>query len=147
MSSRARIGARTGHPELVDISAWPEVDEDALSEDRRKVYRQRRQAITLYLDGASDADLQKATGLRRNNVRRIIVDRCLRQHADGSLEGWRGAIFNARVKSYHRSSPLNVQPNGGGAAGALTLLFESQQAPTSSDHLAYTTAHNVRYVN
>ena len=125
MPSRIRIGARDGVPQPVDVEAWVKVDIDALPEARRAQFMQRRTAITMYLDGATDAELRDATGLARSNVYRLLTDRCLQQHPDGSLMGWRGALPYLRVRSYHRQSAPKVQVTGAGSVGALQWLFES----------------------
>lgn len=126
MSNRTRIGSRDGDMAHVDTSTWALVDADALPADRRTRFLQRRAAITMYLGGASDTELKQATGLARSNVYRLIVDRCLAPHADGTLMGWRGALPFLRVRGYQRTAALNVSPStGGGAAGALRWLFES----------------------
>ena len=109
----------------VDATAWPKVDADALQEPRRQQFLRRRQAITMYLDGATDADLRAATGLDRRNVYRLVTDRCLQQHADGTLMGWRGALPHFRVQGYRRQTAPRVQVTGGGAVGALQWLFAS----------------------
>lgn len=87
MSSRSRIGSRDAGTHGVDTATWAEVDADALPADRRAQFQQRRAAITMYLDGASDYELRQATSLARSNVYRLIVDRCLAPHAHGTNMG------------------------------------------------------------
>ena len=67
MSSRARIGARDGSAQEVDVSTWPEVDADALTDARRQDFLLRRKAINLYLAGATDEELRQETGQSRTN--------------------------------------------------------------------------------
>jgi hypothetical protein len=80
----------------------------ALPDDRRELFFLRKRAILMYLDGATDDMLKEATGVNRRNVHRLIAERCLRQHEDGSLFGWRGALPFLRVKGYsaHRSATV-----------------------------------------
>lgn len=126
MSDHPRIGARRGRTVEVDLAHWPSVDHDALPEDRRAQYLRRRKAVEMYLSGASEAELKEATGIPRSNVYRIIVDRCLSQHPDGTLFGWRGALPFYRVASYRRKTAPKVRAHArGGAVGALRWLFES----------------------
>lgn len=126
MSDHPRIGARRGRTVEVDLAHWPGVDHDALPEDRRAQYLRRRRAVEMYLSGASEAELKEATGIPRSNVYRIIVDRCLSQHPDGTLFGWRGALPFFRVTSYRRKTAPKVRSHArGGAVGALRWLFES----------------------
>jgi hypothetical protein len=98
MPSHPRIGARRGHVVTVDLAQWPDVDHHALPDQRRSQYLIRRTAVTMYLAGASDAELKQATGLARSNVYRIIADRCLLQNPDGMLMGRRRALPFFRVK-------------------------------------------------
>ena len=53
MPSHSRIGARRGHVVTVDLAQWPDVDHDALPDQRRAQYLTRRTAVTMYLAGAS----------------------------------------------------------------------------------------------
>ncbi len=116
-----------GHPVEVDTSNWAKVDSGALSAERRDQFLSRKLAIELYLDGANDAALQKATGLKRRNIYRLITQRCLSQAEDGSLLGWRGALRYFRIKEYTRSEMPVATNWGGGVAGALQWLFASPE--------------------
>lgn len=126
MPSHPRIGTRRGHVVTIDLAQWPDVDHDALPDERRAQYLNRRKAVTMYLAGASDAELKQFTGLPRSNVYRIITERCLAPNPDGTLMGWRGALPFYRVMDYRRKSAPAVQSHtGAGTAGALQWLFES----------------------
>ncbi|WP_156901609.1 hypothetical protein [Azohydromonas australica] len=140
MTKRQRIGARgvvgaAGVPQAVGLSSWAPVDEAALSPQRREQFLMRKRAIELYLDGASDQTLQQATGLKRRNVYRLIVERCLRQAEDGTVLGWRGALPFLRVKGYTRHAPLKVGRWGGGAVGALQWIFASPKGQPTAGSL------------
>ncbi|MGP8431830.1 helix-turn-helix domain-containing protein [Paraburkholderia fungorum] len=126
--SRLRAGTAsddTGLPGEVDLESWPVVDEHALSGPRRDLYRRRAQAIRLYLEGASTARIKEACGIGRGQAYRLLTERCLKQHPDGRVYGWRGALAHERVKAYTRSAPLQLNNWGGGAVGALQWVFES----------------------
>lgn len=126
MSDHPRIGERRGRTVEVDLAHWPGVDHDALPEYRRAQCLRRRKAVEMYLSGASEAALKEATGNPRSNAYRIIVDRCLSQHPDGTLIGWRGALPFFRLASYRRKAAPKVRADGRvGAVGALRWLFES----------------------
>ena len=65
MPKKARIGssAWAGHIQLnsqsgeqVHPSTWCQVDEDALSEERRELFLRRKKAVLDYFDGASAKD-------------------------------------------------------------------------------------------
>lgn len=91
------FGDTWDHP---DPSQWSPVDVSALPEARRVQFLSRKRAIELYLDGATDAVLQKETGLKRRNVYRLVTERCLSQAEDGTIQGWRGALSHMRIKEY-----------------------------------------------
>ena len=66
MPKKPRIGSRAwaGHiqlnsqaGELVDPSTWRQVDEDALSEERRELFLRRKKAVLDYFDGASAKEI------------------------------------------------------------------------------------------
>ncbi len=77
------------------------------------------------MDGATDAELQQETKLKRRNVYRLITERCLSQAEDGTIQGWRGALPHMRVKEYARKSMPTVNEWGEGAVGSLQWLFSS----------------------
>jgi transposase InsO family protein len=121
-----RIGSRDGSQFQVDVGSWAQVDAEALTDKRRSQFLLRRTAITMYLDGATEIELKDTTGLPRSNVYRLLVERCLATHADGTLMGWRGALPYVRLKEYQRKTPPQVKtPTGAGTVGALQWLFNS----------------------
>ena len=83
--------------------------------ERLQQFRHRKRAITLYLDGANEAQLLHETGLKRRNVYRIIVQRCLQQQDDGTFQGWRGTLPFLHIKLYTRQTPMAINDWGGGA--------------------------------
>lgn len=109
----------------VDLAAWPSIDELALSAERRALYRRRERAIRLYLNGATDRQIQAACSLGRVQTYRLLTERCLKTHPDGRVNGWRGLLPYTRVKSYERTAPLKLNAWSGGAVGALQWVFES----------------------
>jgi hypothetical protein len=120
MTKRKRVGVRTAASDFtalpqIDITQWVTVDEAALPPERLQQFRHRKRAITLYLDGANEAQLLHETGLKRRNVYRIIVQRCLQQQDDGTLQGWRGALPFLHIKPYTRQTPMAINDWGGGA--------------------------------
>jgi transposase InsO family protein len=130
MPRRARIGSEAwlGHvavPGQVRPEHWPQVDADALPEDRRAQFMRRKKGIELYFNGASEADIRDACGFGRSHIYRLITERCLAQHPDGNVNGWRGALPHRRVKEWSRTKPLELSHTGSGTAGALQWLFES----------------------
>jgi len=117
-------------PDQVRPDLWTQVDADALPQDRRELFLRRKTGIQLYFDGATEAEIREACGFGRSHIYRLITERCLAQHPDGNVNGWRGALPHRRVKEWSRTTPLEVSDAGAGAAGALRWLFES---PGGSD--------------
>ena len=135
MPRRARIGTaawpgQAAMPDQVRPDLWTQVDADALPQDRRELFLRRKTGIQLYFDGATEAEIREACGFGRSHIYRLITERCLAQHPDGNVNGWRGALPHRRVKEWSRTTPLEVSDAGAGAAGALRWLFES---PGGSD--------------
>lgn len=110
---------------VVDLKSWPAIDEPALSTEQRALYRRREHAIRLYLEGATDVQIKAACGMGRVQTYRLLTERCLKQHFDGCVYGWRGLLPHMRVKTYERTAPLKLNTWSGGAVGALQWVFES----------------------
>jgi hypothetical protein len=97
VADRSRVGAGRGQFVSAKPDEWVDVDIDALDPVKRAQFLKRRQAVTMYFAGDSEVKIKEATGMARPNVYRMILDRCLAQHPDGTLMGWRGAIPHYRV--------------------------------------------------
>ena len=135
MPRPSRIGSRSvGKSDAavqgIDTSGWVKIDADALPPDQRAMFMRRRRAIELYLQGGSDAEIRREAGMSRQNVYRLIVERCLLTHEDGNLQGWRGAKPFLRVKGYHRKTKPVAGEDGAGASGSLQWLFSSPEGRT-----------------
>jgi hypothetical protein len=135
MPRPSRIGSRSvgkldAAVQGVDTAGWAKIDADALPADQREMFMRRRRAIELYLQGSSDAEIRREAGMSRQNVYRLIVQRCLLMHEDGNLQGWRGAKPFLRVKGYYRKTKPVADEAGAGAAGSLQWLFSSPEGRT-----------------
>ncbi|WP_340526956.1 hypothetical protein [Cupriavidus necator] len=137
--SRLRVGSHLNGDaaisRAVDLGTWPTIDELALAVDRRALYRRRERAIRLYLEGANDSQIKAACGMGRSQTYRLLNERCLKQHPDGHVYGWRGLLPHAPVKTYQRTAPLKLNAWIGGAVGALQWLFESSAGRGLEDRL------------
>ncbi|MBW0446150.1 hypothetical protein JNC06_03990 [Paraburkholderia phenoliruptrix] len=116
---------RTIGGRVIDSSQWATPDEGALQGDRRALYLARKNAVSLYLAGASPDDIRHSTSLCVKQVYRLIRERCLEIHPDGQPFGWRGLVPWFRVRPYQRRKKVNVDQFGGGAAGAMQALLLS----------------------
>lgn len=137
MPKKPRIGSRAwaGHiqlnsqaGELVDPSTWRQVDEDALSEERRELFLRRKKAVLDYFDGASAKEIKQRWGMGRSQVYRLISERCLKTAHDGHLFGWRGLIPHMRITPWTRqTTPEIIAGSGAGSSGSLQWLFSSPE--------------------
>lgn len=132
MAISTRVGSRSvsqlpAAAQSVDMKNWVRVDADALPPKERGLFMRRRRSIELYLSGASAADVRRETGMSRSNVYRLIVERCLVPHGDGSLYGWRGALPFLRIAEYRRKTKPRVGEDGAGTVGSLQWLFASPE--------------------
>lgn len=108
-----------------ELDLWPDIDIGALDEISRSQFLKRKNAVLLYLAGASDADLRKQCGIGVKQVYRLITERCIVFHADGSPQGWRGLIRGKHINGYNRTKSVKVNEWGNGASGVLTLAFQT----------------------
>ncbi|WP_162995963.1 hypothetical protein [Acidovorax sp. 1608163] len=117
--------------ELVDPSTWSQIDEDALTEERRELFLRRKKAVLDYFDGASAQEIKQRWGMGRSQVYRLISERCLKTARDGHLFGWRGLIPHMRITPWTRqTTPEIIEGSGAGSAGSLQWLFSSPQNRT-----------------
>lgn len=126
MPKRARIGTDAwlgvvAVPGQLRPEHWPAIDIDALPEDGRAQFLLRKKGIELYFSSA----IRAACGFGRSHIYRLITARCLTQHPDGNVYGWRGALPHRRIKEWSRAAPLEIGAAGTGAAGALQWPVKS----------------------
>lgn len=106
------------------IEDWPNIDEGALSAQAFERYKKRKEALLLYLQGASQSAIFRATGLHASYLNRTIRERCMHPHPDGQIYGWRALIPGLHIVKYARKYPVKANQNGDGTAGALGTLLE-----------------------
>jgi hypothetical protein len=111
---------------LIKLSLpWEEVDSDLLSPDEKAVFKHRKDALDMYLDGCLLSDIKFATTVGGNYLRKIIK-RCLTLAPDGRPFGYSALLRNKPTKKYSRNKPLvfSAAARGAGFSGALGLVFE-----------------------
>lgn len=121
---RSSLSADGGIPSDGELARWPAIDVLALAPERRELYLRRERAIRLYLNGASDVEIRNSCQIGRGQAYRLLRERCLKQHPDGRIYGWRGLLPHLRTKAYERKVPLKPDAWGNGAVGALRWAFE-----------------------
>lgn len=92
----------------IDTSLWATLDEGALQADKRIQYLARKQAVVLYLSGATSNAIKRATSLCGKQAYRLIRERCLETHPDGRPYGWRGLLPYFRIQPYKRSTCVRL---------------------------------------
>ncbi|WP_139217221.1 hypothetical protein [Collimonas sp. OK607] len=95
--SRRMIGGSS-----IDTTQWPTPDEGALTGSKRAQYFARKEAVLLYLSGATTEAIKRLTTLGAKQAYRLVRERCLETHHDGRPYGWRGLIPYFRIKPYKR---------------------------------------------
>lgn len=118
---------RRGIPDAYrDVTSWPTVDTQSLSEKSRAQFLKNEKAVIAYVaqPELTLAAVSRQTGVERNQIRRLVA-RCLSLHEDGRLYGFRGLIPQKRTKRYARSKQLDApdKPSQNGWAGAFTALL------------------------
>lgn len=106
------------------LDDWTDVDEGALNESMLLRFRKRKEAIRLYLRGESGEVILAATGLRTKYLNRLVRERCMQQHSDGRVYGWRALVPGIHISIYTRKKCVQVSKNGHGTAGALRALLQ-----------------------
>ncbi len=119
---------RSAIPELLaDLSRWPTVDPSALEIPQRERFRQRQEAVSLFVEApdVSLAEIARRTRVQPSQLYRLL-SRCLTRSEDGRIQGFRGLLPNKHLKPYERTAEVRATgPRGrGGAAGALGRLLE-----------------------
>lgn len=118
MASRPRLDRSS-----LRLREWPAVDDRALGDEVRATFRDRREALQAYANGALIADIE-AGGVDRRTLRRLL-QRAQQPHADGRIWGWRALVPQARVKTYERQQAPKVLVHGkAGNAGAFSQLLD-----------------------
>lgn len=113
--------------ELRDMTVWPGVDEIALGETDRDVYRRKELAIRQFL---LEPDVSVQEICRQNKISPATLyrsfERCTTKHPDGRIYGFRALVPYARLEPYKRTKAVSkgVSPTRGGMSGALNMLLE-----------------------
>ncbi len=123
---KQKITRRSIPAELSDLSDWPSVDDNALNEEGRDIFLKRSIAISLFVEEpeVSIGEITNKTGVGPGTLYRLF-ERCIQQHEDGRIFGFRALIYGSRVKVYTRlvSVPPGKKGTGSGTSGAFRKLL------------------------
>lgn len=110
---------------VTNLANWPTIDVTLLSEKDAARVAKRIEAVRAYLEERPVGIISKQTGLPRQELYRL-VKRCMKLHHDGRIWGFRALLPGCHIKPYVRIAKIDGSrpPQHGGAAGALTMLFD-----------------------
>lgn len=110
---------------VTNLANWPTIDVTLLNKNDAPRVAKRIEAVRAYLEETPVGIISKQTGLPRQEVHRL-VKRCIKPHDDGRIWGFRALLPGCHIKPYVRTAKVDgSRPSQqGGAAGALTMLFE-----------------------
>ena len=102
------------------ITLWPTVLESNVAAEYRELFRNRCNAVTMYVEGAALSDIEKTTGIHRNLIQPLTT-RCIEVAGDGRIYGFRAIIPFLRIKNYERSAA--IKPKFREGQGGLSGVF------------------------
>ena len=125
MNTTLRIDRNRLDAELKDLSKWPSVKTDGWTERKRLRFEKFEAAIRAYMAGKCVKDICHEFGISRQELHRALR-RCLKDHDDGRIWGWRGLIHYARQEPYVRTKPVtpHARARKGGDAGAFKQFLD-----------------------
>jgi putative transposase len=125
MKTKFRIDRDCLDAELKNLTIWATVKTDGWTEAQRVRFEKFEGAIGKYFAGARVKDICLEFGISRQELHRAL-GRCLEEHADGRIYGWRGLIHYARQKAYVRTKPVTPHPRSkkGGDTGAFGQFLD-----------------------
>ncbi len=111
--------------ELKDLSRWPSIDITCLDDESAERTNRLTDAVRAYMQGLAVHSIAAKAGISRQELHRV-VRRCLAEHPDGRIWGFRACLSHRHQRPHRRLVSIDGvrQSQRGGAAGALTLLFE-----------------------
>lgn len=117
--------SRSQISELIQATMpWEEVSVQALEPKVAEIYRHRKQALEMYMDGSTIASIKHATNIDGSYLKKMIK-RCLLLAPDRSVYGYRALLPHIAIKTYTRTKEVNASlwQSGAGLAGVLGAIF------------------------
>lgn len=108
-----------------DLSLWPTIDLTSMASLAAERAGKLLHAVRAYIQGEPVKRVAHEAGISRQELYRL-VRRCLAQHPDGRIWGFRALVSGHHQEPYQRIAPIDGprRSQHGGGAGALTMLFE-----------------------
>ncbi|WP_312817682.1 hypothetical protein [Pseudomonas sp.] len=119
---------RRSRSEIVDLiratMPWPDASVEELEPKDAGVYRHRKQALEMYLQGDTIDAIKHATTIDGSFLRKMIK-RCLTMAPDGNVYGYRAFLPHQPIKAYIRTKEVDAShwQSGAGLAGVLGATF------------------------
>ena len=100
---------------------WKKVLEEALSPNNREIFINRKKAVNMYIDGASDKSIKQETGIHETKITKLI-EKCTRiDRSTNEPYGYAGLLPYRRIEGYKR------EPGRGSGATTAGLFEELMQ--------------------
>ncbi len=112
--------------ELKVLSNWPTINVNLITDEKFIVYDKREKAVRAFLVEDMSIDLlEKTFNIKRANFYRLLK-RCLKEHKDGRIWGFRALVPSARLEKYIRTKTSTSKPaeQQGGSSGSLIKHFD-----------------------
>ena len=102
--------------------------EEALSQDQKAIYINRKTAVDLYIDGNNISDIERTTGIKRCKLSQLVTKCCTIDAATHEPYGYTALIPYKRLKKYSpKESKSNTTANSGSFENLL-LTYPSLKA-------------------
>jgi len=86
-------------------STWSNIPVEALPENKREKFRQRKLAVDMYIDGLSSSEIYERTGIDHTVVARLIA-RCITTNSSGELLGYNALIPDLKIFNRENDSTV-----------------------------------------
>ncbi|MFP3677274.1 hypothetical protein SB725_09125 [Pseudomonas sp. SIMBA_041] len=120
--------SRRSRSQIIDLiqatMPWEEVSVQSLEPNSAYIYRHRKQALEMYMDGSTIESIKHATNIDGSYLKKMIK-RCLLLAPDRSVYGYRALLPHIAIKSYRRTKEVDASlwPSGAGLSGVLGATF------------------------
>ena len=103
---------------------WEEVSVQALEPKAAEIYRHRKQALEMYMDGRTIESIKHVTNIDGSYLKKMIT-RCLLLAPDRSVYGYRALLPHIAIKTYKRTKEVDASlwQSGAGLSGVLGAIF------------------------
>lgn len=76
---------------------WDDIPVDVIPEKNSVIFKNRKMAIDMYIDGYKMSEIEKRTSIKHNNLPKLL-EKCIALNSHGMMNGYTGIIPNKRLK-------------------------------------------------